>query len=156
LGKTGLKLPIVSIGAASYELSLYAAALDRGVVHIDTSQYYYNGRHEEMVGQAIKGRKRDSFVIATSLLLGNGLPGAYSTFKKEDAPRLPEQFEVSLKRLGLDYVDIFYVAGVANRATTLDEPLLDGLLKIKKAGKTRFVGVATHGNQPEPDWVSSL
>ena len=50
-GKTGLKLPIVSIGAASYEASLYQRALDEGMVHIDTSQYYYNGRHEEMVGQ---------------------------------------------------------------------------------------------------------
>jgi len=149
LGKTGLKLPIVSIGAASYEVSLYQRALDAGMVHIDTSQYYYNGRHEEMVGKAIAGRKRDSFVIASSVLLGNGAPGAFSTFKKEDAAKLPEQMEISLKRLGLSYVDIFYVAGVSDRNTAISESFVSGLQKIKKAGKARFVGLATHQNEPE-------
>jgi len=149
LGKTGLKLPIVSIGAASYEVSLYERALAEGIVHIDTSQYYYNGRHEEMVGRVIAGRKRDSFVVATSVLLGNGRPGNYATFKIEDAPKLPEQMEISLKRLGLSYVDIFYVASVADRDTALSETLIAGLQKIKKAGKARFIGLATHQNEAQ-------
>ncbi len=149
LGKTGLKLPIVSIGAASYEASLYERALAEGIVHIDTSQYYFNGRHEEMVGRVVAGRKRDSFVVATSVLLGNGAPGTYATFKKEDAARLPEQMEVSLKRLGLDYVDIFYVAGVSDRDTALSGAFLTGLQKIKKDGKARFVGLATHQNEAQ-------
>jgi predicted aldo/keto reductase-like oxidoreductase len=149
LGKTGIKLPIISIGAASYEPGLYKAALDRGVVHIDTSQYYYNGRHETLVGEVLKGRPRDSFVVATSVLLGNGAPGSYATFKKEDAPRLPEQCDVSLKRLGLDYVDIFYIASTGSRATALDGPLLAGLQKIKASGKARFIGVSTHNGQAE-------
>ncbi len=149
LGKTGLKLPIVSIGAGCYELAVYKKALDEGIVHIDTSQYYYNGRHEQMVGEAIKGRPRDSFVIATSILLGSGTPGSFSTMRKEDAPQLPEKFEISLKRLGLDHVDIFYVAGTDNRQTALYEPFLTGLQKIKKQGKARFVGVAAHQNEPE-------
>jgi predicted aldo/keto reductase-like oxidoreductase len=149
LGKTGLKLPIVSIGAASYEASLYERALAEGIVHIDTSQYYFNGRHEEMVGRVIAGRKRDSFVVATSVLLGSGAPGTYATFKKEDAARLPEQMEVSLKRLGLDYVDIFYVAGVSDRETALSEAFIAGLQKIKKAGKARFIGLATHQNEAQ-------
>ena len=149
LGKTGIKLPIISIGAASYEQGLYKAALDRGVVHLDTSQYYYNGRHETMIGEVLKGRTRDSFVVATSVLLGNGAPGSYATFKKADAARLPDQCGLSLKRLGLDYVDIFYVASTGNRATALDEPLLAGLQKIKTSGKARFIGVATHNGQAE-------
>jgi len=149
LGKTGLKLPIVSIGAASYEAGLYQKALDEGIVHIDTSQYYFNGRHEEMIGRVIKGRKRDSFVIATSVLLGNGKPGSMATFKKEDAPLLPAQLELSLKRLGLDFVDMFYIASTGDRATALDAPILESLRKIKSAGKARFVGVAVHNNEPE-------
>ncbi len=149
LGKTGIKLPIISIGAASYEASLYKAALDRGVVHIDTSQYYYNGRHEAMIGEVLKGRPRDSFVVAMSVLLGNGAPGSYATFKKEDAARLPDQCNLSLKRLGLDHVDIFYVAATGSRATALDEPLLAGLQKIRTSGRARFIGVATHTGQTQ-------
>lgn len=149
LGKTGVKLPIVSIGASSYEPSLYERALAEGIVHIDTSQYYLNGRHEEMVGKVIAGRKRDSFVVATSVLLGNGAPGSYATFRKEDAAKLPDQIEVSLKRLGLDAVDIFYVAGVSDRETALSEAFITNLQKIKKAGKARFIGLATHRNEAE-------
>ena len=147
LGKTGLKLPIVSIGASSYESSLYERALAEGIVHIDTSQYYFNGRHEEMVGKVIAGRKRDSFVVATSVLLGNGAPGSYATFRKEDVAKLPDQMDISLKRLGLDAVDIFYVAGVSDRETALSEAFLTNLQKIKKAGKARFIGLATHRNE---------
>jgi len=149
LGRTGLKLPIVSIGAECYEPSVYKKALDEGIVHIDTSQYYYNGRHEQIVAEAVKGRPRDSFVIATSILLGRGTPGSFSTMRKEDAPQLPEKFEISLKRLGLDHVDIFYVAATDSRETALYEPLVTGLQKIKKQGKARFVGVSAHQNEPE-------
>jgi predicted aldo/keto reductase-like oxidoreductase len=149
LGKTGLKLPVVSIGAGCYEPTVYKKALDEGIAHIDTSQYYYNGRHEQIVADAIKDRPRDSFVIATSILLGKGTPGSFSTMRKEDAPQLVDRFDISLKRLGLDTVDIFYVAGTDSRETALYEPLMSGLQRIKKQGKARFVGVAAHQDEPE-------
>lgn len=149
LGNTGLKLPIVSIGAASYDVGLFKTALDSGVTHIDTSQYYYNGRHEKVVGEAVKGRPRDSYVIATSILLGSGKEGRNSTLAIKDASQLVEKFDSSLERLGLDYVDIFYVAGTGSREVTFDDSLLSGLKKLKKDGKTRFIGVATHQNEPE-------
>lgn len=147
LGKTGLKLPIISIGAASYDANLYKTALDRGIKHIDTSQYYYNGRHERMVGEVIKGRPRDSVVIATSILLGKETTG--TTLSIKDAARLTTKFDDSLERMGIDYVDIFYVASVGDRETVLNEELLKGLETLKKNGKTRFVGVATHRGEPE-------
>ncbi|MCJ7679727.1 MAG: aldo/keto reductase, partial [Candidatus Aminicenantes bacterium] len=142
-------LPVVSIGAASFDVGLYRTALDAGITHIDTSQYYYNGRHETIVAEAIKGRPRDSFVIATSILLGSGKDGRDSTMAIRDLSKLAEKFNSSLERLGLDYVDIFYVASVNDRETALKEELIDGLRQIKKAGKTRFIGVATHQGQPE-------
>lgn len=148
LGRTGIKLPIVSICAASNEKSFYERALGEGLIHINTSQYYFNGRNETMVGEVLRGRKRDSFIVATSVLLGNGARGSMSTLKKEDAPKIPELVEISLQRLGLDYVDIFYVAGVNDRATSLGEPFLTALQKIKKDRKARFVGVATHQGEP--------
>lgn len=147
LGKTGIKLPIISIGAASYDVNLYKTALDSGIKHIDTSQYYYNGRHEKLVGEVIKGRPRDSVVIATSILLGKETTG--TTMSIKDAAQLPTKFNVSLERMGIDYVDIFYVASVGNRETVLNEELLNGLEKLKKSGKVRFTGVATHRGEPE-------
>lgn len=148
LGRTGIKMPILGIGASSHEKSLYERALAEGLTHIDTSQYYFNGRHEAMVGEVLKGRNRDSFVVATSILLGTGAPGSMSTLKKEDAPKLPEALEPSLKRLGLEAVDIFYVAGVNDRETALGDDFLASLQKIKEAGMARFVGVATHQGEP--------
>ena len=49
----------------------------------------------------------------------------------------------------LDYVDIYYLTGVCSRETTLYEPYLKVLEGLKKEGKTRFIGVATHENEPE-------
>ena len=149
LGKTGIRLPVIGIGAASFDVGLYRTALDAGITHIDTSQYYYNGRHETIVGEAIKGKPRDSVIIATSILLGSGKEGRNSTMAIQDIGKLAEQFNSSLERLGLDYVDIFYVAGVGDRETTLKDELIGGLKQIKKTGKSRFIGVATHQGQPE-------
>ena len=69
LGKTGIKLPIVSMGARFGTPEQIRAALDAGIVHIDTANSYGNGRHEEAVGEAIKGRPRDSFVIGTKVYM---------------------------------------------------------------------------------------
>jgi len=65
LGRTGIKVPIVGIGAVSYDQGICRRALDLGIRHIDTSSQYRNGNHEKMLGEALKGRPRDSFVIAT-------------------------------------------------------------------------------------------
>ncbi|HUM79792.1 MAG TPA: aldo/keto reductase, partial [Candidatus Saccharicenans sp.] len=65
LGRTGIVLPVVCMGVMntdSYEL--VRAALDAGMVHLDTAHNYLRGRSEEVIGQVIKGRPRDSFVVA--------------------------------------------------------------------------------------------
>lgn len=147
LGKTGIKLPIISIGAGSYEASLYKTALDRGIKHIDTAQYYSNGRHERLVGEVIKNRPRDSIIIGTSVYLGKETTSSAMSIK--DAPTLVTRFERSLTRMGTDYVDIFYVSGVSRSEEVLNEDLLSGLAKLKKSGKVRFIGIATHQNEPE-------
>ena len=66
LGRTGIKLPVISIGAVSFAPGLYRRALDLGIRHVDTAPSYRNGNHERMLGQILKGRRRDSFVVATS------------------------------------------------------------------------------------------
>ena len=144
LGKTGIKLPIVSMGVAqANNPNLVRAALDAGIVYLDTAHTYQRGRNEEMVGGAIKGRPRDSFMIATKVKVGRS-PTAELIEKS-----FLEKFDLSLKRLGLEYVDILYFHESTTRELTLLEPILKALEKAKKEGKTRFVGVSTHRNEPE-------
>jgi len=60
-----------------------------------------------------------------------------------------KKIDTSLKNLGLDHVDIYYHHNVWVRESALYEPILNALTKAQKAGKTRFIGVTTHRNEPE-------
>jgi len=142
LGKTGIKLPIVSMGSYQ-EANLVEIALDLGIVHIDTAAAYQNGNHERMLGEVFKNRPRDSFVIATA----NNIQSYFD--RKTGSEFLINDFEGSLKRLGLDYIDIYYLGVLENKKTTLFEPFMKIMEKFKKEGKTRFIGVTTHNNEPE-------
>ena len=150
LGKTGIKLPIVSMGTleATSE-GLVRTALDAGVTHIATAPNYQNGRVEEFVGRLIKNYKRDEIILATD---GNPRPfdpksGLFS--KDTDIARFEKDFGRSLKRLDVDYVDIFYLSSCAKKESVMFEPLMKSMEKIKKAGKARFLGVASHSFVPE-------
>ncbi len=144
LGKTGLRLPIMSMGVMNSDNpALIAAALDNGIIHLDTAHGYMRGRNEEIIGEVIKDRPRDSFVIATKI------PDNKMDTAKETEKAFADMLDLSLKRLGLDYVEILYLHSTNNRANTLHEPFLNALQAAKKSGKARFVGVSTHGGQPE-------
>ena len=65
LGRTGLRLPVVSMGSI-YAANLARSALDEGIVYIHTSSGYSERRHETLMGKVFEDRPRDSFVIATS------------------------------------------------------------------------------------------
>jgi len=144
LGKTGLKLPIVSMGVMNSDNpALIAAALDNGIIHLDTAHGYMRGRNEEVIGGVLKGRPRDSFVIATKV------PDNKMDTAKETEKVFLDRFHLSLKRLGLDHVEILYLHSINNRSDTLNEPFLNVLQEIRQSGKARFVGVSTHSNQPE-------
>jgi len=149
LGKTGIKLPVITMGVMNSDNpNLIRAALDAGMVHLDTAHGYMRGKNEEVIGGVIKGRPRDSFVIGTKIYL----PRDESTgLHKETAT---EQFflsrlDTSLKRLGLDYVDILYHHNVWKKESALYEPALKALERAKKDGKVRFAGITTHRNEPE-------
>jgi aryl-alcohol dehydrogenase-like predicted oxidoreductase len=150
LGKTGLKLPVVSMGVMNADNpNLVSAALDAGIVMLDTAHAYQRGKNEEMIGQVIKDRPRDSFVIATKVA-GDYLDRKTGLFTENTkAEAFMEKFSTSLKRLGLDHVDILYLHSVVKRGAVLFEPLLNAMVKLKKEGKTRFIGVSTHRNEPE-------
>ncbi|MCP4221044.1 MAG: twin-arginine translocation signal domain-containing protein [bacterium] len=147
LGKTGIKVPIVSMGVMNASNpNLVKAALDAGIVHLDTAWYYQGGRNEEMVGEVIKDRPRDSYVLGTKVWE----PRDYSTglFPKDaKADTFIAKFETSLKRLGLDYVDILYLHNVARKEAVMFEPYLNAMIKLKKQGKIKHIGVSTHQNE---------
>ncbi len=150
LGRTGLKLPVVSMGVMNSDNpNLIRAALDRGIVMLDTAHGYQRGRNEVIIGEVLKGRPRDSYVIATKV----PAPGRdrRSGAIPPDAKPEPflEMFDISLQRLGLDHVDILYQHNVHAREQALHEAVLGALQKIKKEGKARFIGVTTHSNEPE-------
>lgn len=149
LGKTGLKLPVVSMGVMNADNpKLVKAALDSGILHLDTAWYYQMGRNEEMIGEVVKGRPRDSYVVATKVWEPRDREtGLFPADAKADT--FNEKFETSLKRLGLDYVDILYLHNISNKGAVMFEPYVEAMKKIKQAGKARFLGITTHKNEPE-------
>lgn len=150
LGKTGIKLPIVSMGVMNADNpKLVEAALDAGIFHLDTAHVYQRGKNEEMVGQVIKNRPRDAFVISTKILGSHADRKTGLFTEKTTAADFIKDFEISLKRLELEYVDILYLHSAKRKEAVLFEPLIGALQKLKKQGKTRFVGVSTHRNEPE-------
>jgi aryl-alcohol dehydrogenase-like predicted oxidoreductase len=144
LGKSPLKVSTLCLGTMMFadqtELNearnIVAHAREHGVNFIDTADVYATGKSEEMVGTLLQGA-RDHWVLATKL--GN---------KMSDAPNQSEYSrtwvmracEASLKRLGTDHIDIYYLHRDFN-GSDLEEPLraLDDLMR---AGKVRAWGVS--------------
>jgi len=149
LGKTGLKLPVVSMGVMNASNpNLVKAALDAGIVHLDTAWYYQMGRNEEMIGEVVKGRARDSYVISTKIFEPRDRKtGLFPKDAKADT--FLEKFHTSLKRLGMDYVDILYLHNVSKKESVMFDIYLNAMRKLKEQGKARFIGVSTHSNEAE-------
>lgn len=162
LGKTGIKLPVVSMGVMNADNpQVLKHAYDLGVRHFDTAWRYQNGRNEEMVGKVIKDMKiRDKIILSTKAPLAIGNRSSYTIpeleeMKKNEGKdfdnRLKEDyfrtFEESLQRLQQDYVDILYVHSVKDPGTIELPFLLEALSKLKKDGKVRFLGVSSHRNE---------
>ena len=150
LGKTGIKLPIVNMGVMRADNpNLVRAALDKGITHLDTAHGYQEGRNEEMLGKLLADYPRDSFTIATKIKQP-GLDrqtGLYSDEATEES--FLKMFEISLKRLNMEYVDILFHHMPGSRESTLHEPTLNAMKKLKKSGKAKFLGVSTHNREPE-------
>jgi len=146
LGKTGVRVPILGMGAGSRFL-LYKEedkaveaiqkGLDLGITYIDTADSYGKDHlSEQWVGKAIKGRPEEIF-LATKLSSRDG----------GEAERI---IEASLKALQVDHVDLILI-----HELTTDEDLarveakggaLDQLLKLRDKKLTRFIGITSHGD----------
>lgn len=135
LGKTGLKVTSLGFGCMiTSDPSVIERAADIGITYFDTARGYQNGNNERMVGAALKA-KRKNITLSTKT----------QARTKEEALK---HIDTSLTELGTDHVDIWYLHGKGKPEDLTDE-LLEAQQIAKKAGKTRFVGVSTHGGQPE-------
>lgn len=149
LGKTGLKLPVINMGVMLTDNpNLIRAALDSGILLLDTAHGYMGGRNEEVIGSVIKDRPRDSYYIASKVWLPQDRTKGLFTEGATTAEFL-RRLDLSLKRLGVDHVDILHLHGVSRKESVVFEPVLKAFEKAKKDGKIRFSGVSTHGNEPE-------
>jgi Predicted oxidoreductases of the aldo/keto reductase family len=147
LGKTGLKVPVISFGVMrSDNAGLCKAAYDKGIRLFDTANGYQGGNNELMLGKFFKDYKRDSFILATKVKPGSdrdGKPTDQATPEK-----FMEMFNTSLSRLQMDYVDILYIHDVSNPELLEYKPIVNTLKKLKQDGKIRFMGFSTHRNEP--------
>ncbi len=150
LGKTDIKLPIVSMGVMrSDNPNLVKAALNSGIKHIDTAHVYQGGQNEVMLGKLLKDFDRDSFVISTKVK-GDGMEPETGQFTSATSPEaFMEKFNTSLDRLQMEYVDILYLHSLSTKESVMFEPLMKVLEQIRKEGRARYVGVSTHSNEPE-------
>ena len=151
LGNSGVELPVVSMGTGNCDNpNLVREALDRGVKLLATHEFYLNGNNERMVGQVLKGRSRDSCMVLTGTGKGLEIDFKNGRFGPEtDMDVFLESVHGCLERLQVDYVDILNAPFAGSRQAVFYEPLLKTMEMIKKQGKARFVGIASHGIEHE-------
>ena len=135
LGDTGLKVTSVGFGCMiTSDASVIERAADIGITYFDTARVYQSGNNERMVGAALKG-KRQSITLSSK-------SGAQT---KEAALA---DLDTSLRELGTDHLDIWYLHAKTKPADVTDE-LIDAQQTAKKAGKIRFAGVSLHAGQKD-------
>ena len=152
LGKTGLMVSIAGLGCggnsrlglgrgSSFDdcVAVVRTAVDLGVNFLDTAEAYGT---EEIVGAAARSYDRDKLVISTKAL-----------FRASDdtAETVTRRVEASLRRLGLDHVDVFHFHAVHPAAYENHRDVLaPALVKLKEQGKVRHIGITeTSPNDPE-------
>jgi aryl-alcohol dehydrogenase-like predicted oxidoreductase len=132
LGKTGVKVTPLSFGCmTTSDGSVIEHAADAGIVHFDTARSYQGGNNERMVGAALKSRR--SKVVISSKTQGKTAKDALA------------DLDTSLRELGTDYLDIWYLH-MRNDPAEVTDDLLEAQRSAKQAGKIRFAGVSTHFN----------
>lgn len=150
LGRTGLKIPVVSMGVMNADNpALVKRSYEMGIRHFDTAWGYQKGRNEEMVGSVFKElNARDQVIIATKV------PPARPELMDQMGDKLVEEeflarLDQSLARLQTDHVDILYIHNISDPVILKRPGLLAAVDKAQKTKKVRFVGFSTHRNMAE-------
>jgi aryl-alcohol dehydrogenase-like predicted oxidoreductase len=113
-------------------------ALELGVTLLDTADAYGPHTNEELLGRALRGKKRDSVVLATKFGIVRERPEDRTV--KGSADYVKTAIDASLRRLGLDYVDLYQYHRVD--ANTPIEETAFALAELVRAGKVRHIGLS--------------
>jgi aryl-alcohol dehydrogenase-like predicted oxidoreductase len=108
-------------------------ALDRGITLLDTANVYGRGAAEEVLGEALSGIKRDSYVLATKLYFPMS-----TTDKGLSRAQIHKQLHDSLQRLRVEHIDL-YQCHRYDADTPLEETM-QALSEVVRAGKVRYIG----------------
>lgn len=160
LGRTGVKVSPLCLGAMMFGqrgnadhadcVRIIHRALDEGINFIDTANVYSQGESEEIVGEALQGR-RDRVVLATKV---HGVMGDGPNDGGNSRVHILREVENSLRRLKTDYIDLYQIHR-PDPDTAIDETLraLDDLVHD---GKVRYIGSSTFAawELVESYWVS--
>ncbi|MDS2171852.1 aldo/keto reductase [Nesterenkonia sp. CL21] len=150
LGRSGLKVSAITFGVMTFGGTGFFAkagttglddarrlldlALDHGVNMIDTANVYSHGVSEEILGEALRGR-RDRTLVATKVRMGMGDgPNDAGLSRKH----IIDQCEASLRRLGTDHIDLYQVHEWDGQ-TPLEETM-EALDSLVGSGKVRYIG----------------
>ena len=155
LGRSGLRVSRIGLGCMSYGQAatgmhqwtldedaaapFFRQAVELGVTFWDTANVYQGGTSEEFVGRAIKQySRREDIVLATKVhgKMHDG-PGGSGLSRKA----ILEQLDASLRRLGTDYIDVYYIHRFDDQVPV--EETMEALHDVVKAGKVRYLGASS-------------
>jgi aryl-alcohol dehydrogenase-like predicted oxidoreductase len=160
LGGTGIKVSPYCLGAMMFgawgnpdhteSIRIIHAALDAGINFVDTADVYSAGESEEIVGQALQGR-RDNVVLATK---SHGPMGSDVNMRGNSRRWIVREVENSLRRLQTDYIDLYQMHR-PDPDTDIDETL-SALSDLVHSGKVRAIGSSTFPAEQivEAQWVA--
>jgi aryl-alcohol dehydrogenase-like predicted oxidoreductase len=142
LGKTGLKVTSVGFGSMiTSDASVIERAADMGITYFDTARGYQKGNNERMVGAALKSRRKNIVLSSKS--------------EAKTASAALAELETSLKELGTDYLDIWYIHAKDKPEQVPDE-LVEAWIKAKQQGKIRHIGLSTHSPNEMADRILEI
>jgi aryl-alcohol dehydrogenase-like predicted oxidoreductase len=147
LGNSGLKISAITYGnwlthGSQVEnetaIKCVRTALDEGITSFDTADVYANTKAESVLGEALKGERRESLEIFTKVYWPTGPGGPNDTGLSRK--HILESINGSLRRLGTDYVDL-YQAHRYDTETPLEETM-QAFADVVRAGKALYIGVS--------------
>ena len=156
LGRTGVMVSAIGLGCSGMSpdklerddaesIATVRRALDLGVNFIDTSDAYGGGHNEELLAEAIAGRREEVFLTTK---FGNIRgPGGQRGGTNAKPDYVPVACEASLKRLGTDVIDLYYLHRVDPE--TPIEDTVGAMAKLVEQGKVRFLGLS----EAKPDVI---